>query len=114
MEKYLAAALLLFATTAHSTVVSSFRVICTDPSEFASTMENYGEKPLVRGVSNRVLEDVPFQALVVVFMNPTTRTFTIAEKVNESTICSISMGEEIEPLDEEGNALENQEQRTGT
>lgn len=114
MEKYLATLLLTASFSSYADVISSFRAACGHPIDFARTMENHGEFPLIRGSSKRVLEDTPFESTIVVFLNPQTRTFTIAEKINESTICIVAAGDEMEPLDEEGNSLEKPEDLKGT
>lgn len=84
--------------------VISFKGVCTTHLEFAQTLSNYEEVPLARGDSVRPLNNIPSSVLVV-FVNPKTKTFTIAERITEEIVCVIAMGQEFEPLDAEGNSL---------
>jgi len=84
--------------------VMSFNSACGTLIEFADTMTKYGEFPLARGTSNRSLDGVPDRILVV-FLNPETRSWTMAEQVTDEVVCIVALGQGFKPLDEDGNSL---------
>lgn len=98
MEKYLAALLFCVTSATHAELIKgTIPIICTDVEQFASTMEEFGEVPLLTGLSNRDTGEglmSPFS--MVVFANSKTGTFTIAEKVADM-ICVIGIGENLKP-----------------
>ena len=110
--KYLltiAASLIVFLTPAIGFSQSNVLLlssVCATDIEFAETMDNYGEQPLARGMSIRPIDNVR-DRLLVIFINPTSRSWTIAEKIAEGIVCVVAMGQEFEPLDAKGKPMEN-------
>lgn len=105
MEKYLAALLLALPITLNAQLVAQQTNVCVAMLDFAQAMDQHGEAPMLRGDSFREMDNLPSQILVL-FVNPTTRTWTLAERRSDDVVCIIGVGENLEPLDEEGNSYE--------
>lgn len=104
MEKYLAALLLCVSSISQAQVVKgTIPIICATAEEFSSTILDYKEEPLLTGTSLRDTgqSDALTPFALVVFVNPETGTFTIAEKVADM-YCVIGIGQNMKPyIDEE-------------
>lgn len=106
MEKYLAALLLCVASVGQAQVVKgTIPIICATAQEFSSTIVDYKEEALLAGVSLRDTGQsdglTPFA--MVIFTNPDTGTFTIAEKVADM-YCVIAIGKDMQPYPRDGAA----------
>ena len=102
-----AASLLAVSSAAYSQLnIMKFNGACGSQAVFADTIASYEEIPIARGVSNRSLDGLPNRPLVI-FVNITTRTFTIAEKVADDVYCVVGLGIEFEPLGEDGNPVDS-------
>lgn len=73
---------------------------CGDKKEFADVITNYSELPFAGGISNRSLDGLPDRKMVI-FVNPETLTWTIAEKVTEDVYCVIALGTGFTPIHSE-------------
>lgn len=102
MEKYLIALLLLLPLKAFAQI-ESFVTVCVGEKDFAKMLAEYEEWPIARGVSHRVLENSQ-EHMLVIFVNYTTRSWTIAEKI-DGLYCVVGMGENFEPLHSNGNKV---------
>lgn len=81
----------------------SVPVVCAGLEDFAETMHEFGEVPMLTGLSNRDTGNkvmTPFA--LVVFANPKTGTFTIVEQVADR-YCVISLGENLQPYVQENS-----------
>lgn len=97
----------LFTTTVYAQqAIRQVPVVCSHVLDFASTMEQFGEAPMIRGESIRMTEPNPTVNILVVFFNSQTRTWTIAEKVSQEVICVLAVGEKLEPFKQDGNVYE--------
>lgn len=105
--KYIAAALIggFFFTAAISQQSDpskdSFRIgfdaVCTDDHTFAQTLMQFGERPLAIAASYRNDGGSSLSFGAVLFVNPETGTWTMAERVEPNLICVIGMGENFRP-----------------
>ena len=82
---------------------SPFDAICTTPQIFAETLYNYGEIPIMRGQSLRSVNDTMVSMITVLFMNPKTGSWTLAEQMAGDTICVIAMGQDWEVYQEQNS-----------
>lgn len=79
------------------TSIIKFDAVCTSKIELAEVLSEYQELPLARGNSSRGAEKVLGNPLLL-FVNPTTRTWTIAEQVSEDIVCVIALGTQFSTL----------------
>lgn len=86
--------------------VRQMPVVCMHILDFASTVEEFGEMPMLRGDSVRFTEKDPRSNIMVLFLNPNTKTWTLAERINQEVVCVVAVGEQLEPLDRDGNSWE--------
>jgi len=111
MEKYLAAFLLMTTMSVNAKIIQgAVPIVCADEKTFIEAIAIFNEEPFITALSNRDLGNgLLTPAALVVFLNPKTGTFTIAEKVDEM-YCVVAMGENMKPyLDKE-----NKPPRTGS
>lgn len=101
MEKCLAL-LFFIASTAHASSISTY---CVDDVELEDTVAKYNESPIARGVSVRSLNNTGVSLTMVIFVNKETRSFTIAEKVDNNLYCIIGIGTAFTPLTEDGKIV---------
>jgi hypothetical protein len=111
MEKYIAA--FLFAVTMSvnaNTIKGTVTIVCANEKEFLETIISFDEEPMLTARSNRDMGNgLLTPTALVVFLNPKTGTFTIAEKVDEM-YCVVAMGENMQPF----FAKESQHLKKGT
>lgn len=102
MEKYLAALLLTVSLSVNANIVrGTVPVVCSDEQGFADAITQFNEEPFVTALSSRDMgEGLLVPTSLVIFLNPKTGTFTIAEKVADM-YCVIAMGENMKPFIEE-------------
>ena len=97
----------LFCTPLYAQqVIRQMPVVCAHVLDFAASMEEFGEEPMLRGESVRMTEQNPTVNIMVLFLNSQTRSWSLAEKVSEEVVCVMAVGEKLEPLDREDNSLE--------
>jgi hypothetical protein len=98
MEKYLAAVLLTIGFSVNAkTITGTMPVVCADAQGFTDAITEFDELPTLTALSNRDMgEGLLVPVSLVVFLNPKTGTYTIAEKV-EDMYCVIAMGENMTP-----------------
>lgn len=105
MEKYLISLLVFLAPfkSFAESVESVFLTVCVEEKHFVYTLSKYEEYPIARGLSQRILEGESENVLVI-FVNTSTRSWTIAEKVDK-LYCIVGMGDNFEPLTQTGEQL---------
>jgi hypothetical protein len=111
MEKYLAVFLLSITTSVYAkNIQGTVPIVCADEKEFIDAIVSFDEEPFITALSKRDMGNgLLTPTALVVFLNPKTGTFTIAEKVDEM-YCIISMGENMKPFYSE----DGQTSRKGT
>ena len=87
--KYVIPLLLLSTITA----AADQQPACGDiTAAYTYLLKQYGEHPMIqmKDASNRTL---------VIFTNPTTRTWTVLQFLNDTKSCAIASGEDLTPAD---------------
>jgi hypothetical protein len=80
--------------------IQNVETICLNSNELTETINEFKELPYVRGISMPISRDnVKFS--LVVFVNPNTRSFTIAEKRADNMYCIIAIGTDFAPVPKE-------------
>ena len=80
--------------------VATVDTICVGLKTLTEITDESQEIPYVRGQSYPIMtEGAPLS--MVIFVNPTTGTFTIAERVAQDTYCILALGSRFEPVPKE-------------
>lgn len=99
MEKYLAAlAFVSLPAFSQEVITVPIDAYCMTKDHMSEMLAEYEEKALMVGVSVRVVSGTEVSSPMVIFVNSETRSFTIAEKVNDR-YCVTAMGEKIKPFE---------------
>jgi len=106
MKKILATLLIMLPVMAKSQQELKGELIdligmCVGAVQFAETMSSYGEVPFVTMTTIRPLDKAmeKFDEYpTVLFLNPNTRTWTLAEKRGENNYCVTGVGEKAAPF----------------
>lgn len=108
--RILLTALLLFfsAPVVAQQSIRQIPAICMELITFSETLDSFGEAPFIRGNSVRLLDGGDRINVIVLFFNPSTRTWTIAERVSESVVCVLAVGHDLEPMNNDGTLVESQ------
>jgi hypothetical protein len=72
-------------------------IACVDSKALTELVGEFRELPYVRGIS-RSLDERESTRSLVIFVNPTTGSFTIAEKRAENLYCVLAIGDKFEPV----------------
>jgi hypothetical protein len=72
-------------------------IACVDSKALTELVGEFRELPYVRGISRPLDERAPARSLVI-FVNPATGSFTIAEKRAANLYCVLALGEGFEPV----------------
>lgn len=98
MEKYIAAFLLsITATVSAKNIQGSVPIVCADEKEFVEAIVSFDEEPFLTALSKRDMGNgLLTPAALVVFLNPKTGSFTIAEKISDM-YCVVAIGENMKP-----------------
>ena len=81
------------ANESELTFRTPFDAICTTQQIFGETILKYGETPIMRGLSVRNIDGATVFMNTVLFMNPNTGSWTLAEKIADDVLCVIAMGQ---------------------
>jgi len=74
--------------------------MCVNRLQFAETISSYGEVPFLVMVTTRPTDETvqSFEEFnTVMFMNPNTLSWTLAEKRNDNKYCVVGVGVNIQP-----------------
>ena len=106
MEKYLVSFLTAFtcfsvaaqSKTPEDTLLetATYRTVCMNAVNFTKLIDEFEELPFARGHSYGMFDNSILS--MVVFVNPKTKSFTIAEKSSEDLYCILTLGREFEPM----------------
>lgn len=97
MEKYLAAlAFVTLPVQAQEVLNVPIDAYCVTKDHMAGILAEHQEKAMLIGVSVRNVNGNEVSVPMVVFVNPETKSFTIAEKVNDR-YCVVALGEKLSP-----------------
>jgi hypothetical protein len=100
MKTLLAMSLLIPAMVFASPQIKTYQAMCLDSKDLTSTIDEFKEIPYVRG-TNTPLAEQDSKTSLVVFVNPTTGTFTIVEKVADNLYCIMAVGGGFQPVPRE-------------
>ena len=90
--------------------VATVDTICVSLKTLTEITDEAQELPYVRGQSHPIMtEGAPLS--MVIFVNPTTGTFTIAERVAQDMYCLLALGSRFEPVPREARDRIMQEQQ---
>lgn len=77
------------------------KIICTEDKVIYSSLDEYGEKPMVHMVSHRKINDGTEESInsypTILFVNPNTGTWTLVEKHTENILCVVTIGQQLKP-----------------
>lgn len=97
MEKYLAAlAFVTLPVQAQEVLNVPIDAYCVTKDHMTGILAEHQEKAMLIGVSVRNVNGNEVSVPMVVFVNPETKSFTIAEKVNDR-YCVVALGEKLSP-----------------
>ncbi len=113
MKNLLAMCLLIPAMVSANPQIKTYQAMCLDSKDLTSTIDEFKEIPYVRGI-NTPLAEQDSKTSLVVFLNPTTGTFTIVEKVAADVYCILAVGGGFEPVPREIQDDVKQKQDKGT
>jgi hypothetical protein len=100
MKKIFAMLLLMPSLALANPKIQKDETICLNSNELTETINEFKELPYVRGISVPISrDDVKFS--LVVFVNPKTGSFTIAEKRADNLYCIIAIGTDFAPVPKE-------------
>jgi hypothetical protein len=110
MKKFLAMCLLMPSLVFANPQIKTIQTMCINGNDLTDTVNEFKELPYVRGISTPLSEKDDKMSLVV-FLNPTTGTFTIVEKAADNLYCILAVGGGFEPVPKEiqDNAKQEQE-----
>ena len=113
MKKILAMFLLMPSLVFANPQIKTIQTMCLDGKDLTDTVNEFKELPYVRGISTPMAEQDAKMSLVV-FLNPTTGTFTIVEKADDNLYCILAVGGGFEPVPREIQDDVRQDQKKGT
>lgn len=98
MQRLIAALLFTVTTSASALTTVPFDAYCVDYKHIADMIAEHEEKPILTGVSVRMVrgQEVPIP-MVIYSSRRTENTFSIVEKVNDDTFCVVSLGYNLTP-----------------
>jgi hypothetical protein len=73
-------------------------VVCVHPSVLSDTLEEFGEIPFLQMNSTREIDGRVVTNPTVMFMNPETKTWTMAERLSKNVYCVIAIGDFVMPF----------------
>lgn len=76
--------------------MSTYQTVCLNAKDFTNLVGEFKEVPFARGISKPVIGEGVLS--LVIFVNPETKTFTMAEKAAEDLYCVLAVGAEFEPV----------------
>ena len=89
--------------------VATVDTICVSLKTLTEITDEAQELPYVRGQSHPIMtQGAPLS--MVIFVNPTTGTFTIAERVAQDAYCLLALGSRFEPVPKAAQDRIRQEQ----
>jgi hypothetical protein len=100
----------LFATKSpaqsKSPSLKTVEVICATERELEETIvKKFKERPMLVMRTSRELNGKEVDLITILFVNPETKSWTLAEKWSENEICVVSVGTGITPFINPGNPV---------
>lgn len=113
MKNLLAMCLLMPSLVFANPQITTYQAMCINGEDLTKTVNDFKELPYVRGISTPLSQQDAKLSLVV-FLNPTTGTFTIVEKAADDVYCILAVGGGFEPVPKELQDNVRQEQEKST
>ena len=92
MKKLFALITLCISTHLHAQVRTTVEVDCFTLIELASILNDYNETPVSIGSILRGDEKGAVEHTMILFVNPKTKTWTLAEKTTKGLYCILTAG----------------------
>jgi len=77
------------------------KMVCVQAEVVYSSLDEYGEKPMMHMVSQRRTNDENGESInsypTIMFVNPNTGTWSLVEKHTENILCIVGIGQQIRP-----------------
>jgi hypothetical protein len=73
-------------------------VFCVELQKLTEIVDKFQELPTVHGINVSFVNGIIVETSMVIFVNATTRSYTIAEKRSENVYCIIIMGKNMEAI----------------
>ena len=77
--------------------IASYQTVCVDSQDLTALVDEFKELPYVRGITQSTVIDSANLPMVI-FVNPETGTFTIAERTGADTFCLLAVGSGFSPV----------------
>jgi hypothetical protein len=100
MKKILAMFLLMPSLVLANPQIKTIQTMCLNGNDLVESINEFKELPYVRGISTPFDKEDAKLSLVI-FLNPTTGTFTIVEKAGNNLYCILAVGGGFEPVPKE-------------
>ena len=98
MKKFLLL-LALLPSLSFSQVIKSFDAPCIPVESLSEVTEKWGEEPAFQMKSARsIAQENTVVYVTVIFINPKTYTWTMAEQHSANEYCIVAVGKDIKPL----------------
>lgn len=86
-------------TDKQSLQMSTYQAACVNGKDLTSLVGEFKEIPFARGISTPIVGEGALS--LVLFVSPSQKTFTIAEKVGADLYCILAVGGGFEPVPKE-------------
>lgn len=77
------------------------KMVCVEDKVVYSSLDEYGEKPLLYMASHRKMNDGSNENInsypTILFVNPSTGTWSLVEKHTDNVLCIVSIGQQLKP-----------------
>jgi len=84
----------LLASTAHASVLR-MTVPCGTEVDVKKVLDEHGEKPMMTMKGIRMSVDSITDTTLVLYVNPTTKTYSLIETVAPNVLCAVSTGDNV-------------------
>lgn len=90
---------------AHAEIVYPTKIVCVAAEELTPVLNKYQEQPVLKFSSMRVIGNSQGYLQAVLYMNPTTKTWTLVEQWAEDLYCIIAIGVDAEAATVAGDKI---------
>jgi UDP-glucose 4-epimerase len=87
-----------FPLFAQAETIYRTQLVCVTAQELVPVLEKYQEKPILKFSAHRVVGNSVVNLPSVLYMNSTTKTWTLIEQWAEDLFCVVSIGSDSEPI----------------
>lgn len=90
---------------AHAEIVYPTRIVCVAEEQLTPVLNKYQEKPVLKFSSIRMIGNSQGYLQAVLYMNLTTKTWTLVEQWADDLYCIVAIGEDAEAATVTGNKI---------